>query len=189
MQDKIFSVFKGATCKARARGFFGHLASSAIVLFASSLPYKSLQPVALAANTSSPQAQQQIRNGYFVPLELMPDFWSKEAKLLSYRCKDLKLIVRSRISPSIEYKVSESVMSEATCHSTVKAIQSKGCFCDGGVLKCIETEKIEPWGFVCASPYLCMPFRGEQVGVLRVKDIGNFFTPQSCQKELDELER
>ena len=172
MQDKIFSVFKGATCKARARDFFGHLASSAIVLFASSLPYKSLQPVALAANTSSPQAQQQIRNGYFVPLELMPDFWSKEAKLLSYRCK-----------------VSESVMSEATCHSTVKAIQSKGCFCDGGVLKCIETEKIEPWGFVCASPYLCMPFRGEQVGVLRVKDIGNFFTPQSCQKELDELER
>ena len=124
-----------------------------------------------------------------VPMTPQPDFWSKKAKLLTYRCKDMRLQVRSKVSPSTEYNVSSGLFNEKDCKETVKSLETKGCFCDEGALKCLETEKIEPVGIVCPTGFFCFEFRGEKVGLIRVKEIGNHFTRQACMKEFNELDR
>lgn len=122
-------------------------------------------------------------------VEKEPPFWSKEAKLISYRCKDLKLEARSRISPSVTFNLSTGLFNEKDCKETVKNIETKGCFCDDGLLKCLEQEKIEPVGIICPTGFICFEFRGKKTGIIKVKDIGNHFTRQACSKELVELER
>lgn len=124
-----------------------------------------------------------------VPTKPQPAFWTKEAKLLSYRCKNMKLEVRSRISPSTTYDLSSGMFNEKDCKKSVAALEKKGCFCDDADLKCVETEKIEPKGFACAGLLYCFAWEGESVGILRVKTLGNHVTRGACEKELADLDR
>jgi hypothetical protein len=126
-----------------------------------------------------------------VPLTAQPKFWSKEAKLISYRCKDMKLEARSRISPSTVYKLTsdKALFNERDCKESVKTLESKGCFCDDRVLKCLESVKVQPLDIVCPTQFICFQFLGNQLGVIEVKEIGDHTTREKCEQELADLER
>ncbi len=158
---------------------------SAKILCASLLVLPAFQSAIFATDKESvkePTAQQ-------VPLESDAAFWSKSAKLISYRCKDLKLEARSRINPSVTFNLSQGLFNEKDCKLTVKQVETKGCFCDDAILKCLESEKIEPIGIVCPMGFFCFEFRGKKTGVIRVKELGNHYTRSACEKEFAALER
>lgn len=126
-----------------------------------------------------------------VPLVAQPQFWSAEAKLLSYKCVDSvkRLEVRSRISPSTVYAITTGLFNSHDCQSAVDSLRKKGCFCDDRVLKCLETAEMKPLGFVCSGAYMCFKFETEKIGVVETKIIQDAITRNQCEKELNELER
>ena len=167
MKLKIFSV--NGICK---------FSKQILPLAIGCLAYQSVHSIALAKS-----------NEVTVPLDEKEDLWKPEHKVIKFRCKDMKFFAQSYRDPKIQFPLSSGLVNSENCKKSTSELESQGCFCDEGLLKCLESQKQQPWGVLCPTGFLCYELVGKKSAVFKLSQVGNYYTRKACEAELKELPR